>query len=124
MKRIFAVMKARQKEFYRDRSSMGWNFAFPFLVVFGFAFAFSGGNQKLYKVGIMGEQLKSLSFLKTKFIDFVDTPNNEKSVAKLRIHKFDLLLGQKGNEVLYWTNKSSPKGYFLEKILKIDILNI
>ncbi len=121
MKRIFAVMKARQKEFYRDRSSMGWNFAFPFLVVFGFAFAFSGGNQKLYKVGIMGEQLKSLSFLKTKFIDFVDTPNNEKSVAKLRVHKFDLLLGKKGNEVLYWTNKSSPKGYFLEKILLSEL---
>ena len=124
MKKILAVMKARQKEFYRDRSSMGWNFLFPFLVVFGFAFAFSNGNQKLYKVGLLGDirkDFQSLTFLKTKYIDFVEVQNEAKSVQKLRVHKFDLLLVKKGDEVQYWTNKSSPKGYFLEKILRGDL---
>ena len=114
-------MIARQKEFYRDRSSMGWNLAFPFFVVLGFAFAFSNGDQKLYKVGLMGDfkdkKVKEIPFLKTKYVEFVDTEKGEKSVKKLKHHKFDLLLLNEGGELSYWTNKSSPKGYFLEKVL-------
>tara|TARA_Y100001954_G_scaffold86756_1_gene95093 strand:- start:2006 stop:3025 length:1020 start_codon:yes stop_codon:yes gene_type:complete len=125
MKKIWAVMIARQKEFYRDRSSMGWNLAFPFFVVLGFAFAFSNGDQKLYKVGLMGdfksERVKKISFFKTKYVEFVETEKGEKSVKKLKHHKFDLLLLNEGGELSYWTNKSSPKGYFLEKILLSDL---
>mgnify|MGYP004261779291 CR=1 FL=1 len=75
-------MIARQKEFYRDRSSMGWNLAFPFFVVLGFAFAFSNGDQKLYKVGLMGdfksERVKEIPFLKTQYVEFVKTEKGEK----------------------------------------------
>ena len=128
MKKIWAVMIARQKEFYRDRSSMGWNLAFPFFVVLGFAFAFSNGDQKLYKVGLMGdfksEKIKGIPFLKTKYVEFVETEKGDKSVKKLKHHKFDLLLLNEGGELSYWTNKSSPKGYFLEKILLSDLKDI
>jgi len=128
MKKIWAIMIARQKEFYRDRSSMGWNLAFPFFVVLGFSFAFSNGNQKLYKVGLMGDfkngKVKMIPFLKTKYVEFVKTEKGEKSIKKLKHHKFDLLLLNEGGRLSYWTNKSSPKGYFLEKILLGDLKTI
>ena len=87
MNKIWAVMVARQKEFYRDRSSMGWNLAFPFFIVLGFSFVFSNGNQKLYKVGLRGDfkrgEVKEMPFLKTKYVEFVEAEKGEASVKKL-----------------------------------------
>lgn len=41
MKRFFALLNARNKEFVRDRGSLTWSLLFPFLIVIGFSFAFS-----------------------------------------------------------------------------------
>jgi ABC-2 type transport system permease protein len=41
-KRFFAVVKARNIEFFRDRSSLGWNLFFPILMLAGLSFVFSG----------------------------------------------------------------------------------
>ena len=33
LKRLWSILKARNLEFFRDRSAFGWNFLFPFLLV-------------------------------------------------------------------------------------------
>ena len=39
-RRFLALFRARNTEFWRDKSSFIWNVFFPFLLVFGFAFIF------------------------------------------------------------------------------------
>ncbi len=40
--RLWALFKARNKEFFRDRAAFGWNFLFPFLLVAGVGIIFGG----------------------------------------------------------------------------------
>ena len=45
VKRTLAVVKARNREFYRDKAGLGWNLVMPLLMILGFAFLFSGGPE-------------------------------------------------------------------------------
>lgn len=45
IKRFLAVLHARNLEFVRDRSALGWNIALPMLIVLGMWFLFSGGER-------------------------------------------------------------------------------
>jgi ABC-type multidrug transport system permease subunit len=119
MKKFWALFIARNKEFYRDRAAFGWNLFFPVIVIFGFAFSFSGGNQNLFKVGVFDETKTHapIEFTQTQFIEFISYPDLKPALERLRHQQLDLVisLGQKN---LYWMNESSPKGYLLERILK------
>ena len=55
LRRLWAVFVARNKEFLRDRGALAWNLMFPLFVVFGMSFAFSGRNQEVFKIGVIGE---------------------------------------------------------------------
>ncbi len=55
MKRFLAILHARNMEFIRDKSSLGWNILFPLLLVVGFAVVFTGEPKPLFKVGVMGD---------------------------------------------------------------------
>jgi len=118
MKKFWTLLDARNKEFYRDTGSLAWNFLFPIIVVFGFAFAFSGGNQDMFKVGVHGVTGAD-QFRQTKYIQYVPVDDVEASVGKVRRHQLDMLLdlGDLGRPARYWVNSSSPKGYLLERIL-------
>ncbi len=125
--RIAAVFDARNREYLRDRSAMAWNFLFPVLVVMGFAYAFSGNPQPLFKVGVLvpaGATLESLReqapFLSTPQVEWVAIPEQEGSTSrdqafrKLTHHAFDLLWAP-GR---YWLNETSPKGQVLERLIR------
>ncbi|MCI0505301.1 MAG: ABC transporter permease [Gammaproteobacteria bacterium] len=118
IRRFYAVLKARNYEFIRDKSALGWNFLFPILIVAGFAFAFSDDNIDLYKVGVYGELNKNTDtqhpFFDTRHIHFVTVDNLEKSIVKVERHQLDMLfdLGQRR----YWINSQSPSGYILERV--------
>ena len=58
IKRIWTLIKTRNKEFYRERSSLAWNLLFPFLIIAGFTFIFNDDNRAMYKVGVIIEQSK------------------------------------------------------------------
>jgi len=119
-KRFWAVFHARNREFFRDRSSFGWNFFFPFLLVFGFAFVF-GNGQPMFKVGVMGEQDAYISkplLFDVKHIQWVPYLEQDVAVKKLRQHQIDLLVQL--DRKTYWVNRSSPKGYMVEKLLLAD----
>lgn len=54
--KIFGHMfLANLKEFYRDRSSLFWMFAFPLIFTFIFGLVFSGNDQATYPIGIASE---------------------------------------------------------------------
>lgn len=119
MKKIIAVFKARNIEFFRDRSSLAWNILFPVLMIFGFALIFSDTNNAEYKVGVLGDIKKQSfqAFRETRYIDFVTYGDEKIALDKLRQHQIELLidLNNKGH---YWVNNESSKGYLLESILQ------
>ena len=51
LKRLWAIFKSRNHEFFRDREAFGWNFLFPFLIIVGFSVIFGGDHQTEFKVG-------------------------------------------------------------------------
>lgn len=115
MTRFLAILDARNKEFLRDTSALAWNFIFPVLVVVGFGFAFSKGNQDVFKVGVIGQLAASeQNFFGTQYVQFVPETVEADLLAKLKRHHYDMAIA--GDQ--YWINSSSPKGYLLERILK------
>ncbi|MCU7827480.1 MAG: ABC transporter permease [Candidatus Thiodiazotropha sp. (ex Myrtea sp. 'scaly one' KF741663)] len=118
LRRFLAALQARNLEFLRDRTALGWNFIMPVLIVMGFAFAFSTGHQDLYKVALFGQAQTDTplaTFLETRYIDFIPVDDLNDAIDKVDRHQLDLLLDQE--EQRYWVNSTSPKGYLLEQIL-------
>jgi ABC-2 type transport system permease protein len=129
MKEFFSLLVARNKEFYRDRGTLGWNFVFPFLIVLGFAFGYSGDPQNEFKVGIYRDPSATVTlpkeFLDTKYIEFIPIDNLTDAIQKVSRHQIHLLLASGPElQMRYWINASSQKGYVVEKILKGTTTNL
>ncbi|WP_077340775.1 ABC transporter permease [Pseudocolwellia agarivorans] len=120
-KRFFAVVKARNLEFFRDRSSLGWNVLFPVLMLAGLSFVFSGDGRGVYKVGVINLPTAQSSFIETKHIDFVDYNDVTLATTKLEHHAIDLLVDF--NLKKYWVNEGAPNSYLVEKIFKSEHTN-
>ena len=123
MKEFFALLIARNKEFYRDRATLGWNFVFPFIVIVGFAYGYQGSSQAMFKTGMITEANPAVpaseaadSFRKTPSVQFVPVDDLEKAIQKVRMHQLDLVIST-GPRLKYWVNPLSPKGQVVEKLL-------
>ncbi|MCP4488415.1 MAG: ABC transporter permease [Gammaproteobacteria bacterium] len=117
-KRIYALFEARNTEFIRDRSSLGWNLILPILMIIVFAYAFTDENPEKFKVGVIGDTQSneaSGSFTATRFIKFVEFENLVDSLVKVERHQIDLLFDADNDR--YWINQTSPNGYIVEKLL-------
>jgi ABC-type multidrug transport system permease subunit len=112
--RFFAVVKARNIEFFRDRSSLGWNLLFPVLMLVGLSFVFSGDGRAVYKVGVLNLTQSQSSFLETKYIGFIDYQETALAKVKLEQHSIDLLVDFTMQR--YWVNQGAPNSYLVEKI--------
>ncbi len=117
LKRIYAIFRARNREFVRDRSSLSWNIILPVALMFGLSFIFGGGGRTQYTVGVLqsAEELDTNlhPFLDTRYIRFVVVKNEEDGFRKIGRHQLDLLV-QFDEPRRYWINPDSPKGYFAE----------
>ncbi|MBT4363610.1 MAG: ABC transporter permease [Desulfobacterales bacterium] len=126
-RRIWTLFKTRNHEFFRDKSALGWNFVFPFLIIAGFGFLFGDNGKTLYKAGIIrtevsetasmnlsSNNLKFEIFRKTNFIEFIDFKSKDAAIEKLRHHRIDFLINPDSGK--YWVSKSSPNGYIVEKL--------
>ncbi|MCP4990055.1 MAG: ABC transporter permease [Colwellia sp.] len=118
-KRFFAVFKARSIEFFRDKSSLGWNLFFPVLLLIVFSFVFSGDGRSVYKIGLLetpehvqGTALMTLKEL--RFINFINYSDLDLAKEKLSQHSIDLLVDFETKR--YWVNDESSKSYLVEKI--------
>lgn len=140
--RFYAILKGRNLEFFRDKSSLTWSIVFPVLLLVGFALVFSGDGKDQFKVGLLNSPVgqgavnvdpssfdtskqasenasekltHSAGFLATKYVEFVDYENSDVAIEKLRQHRLDMLIDFESKQ--YWINESSPNGYFMEKLL-------
>ncbi len=121
MKKFFAILHARNMEFIRDKSSLGWNILFPLLLVLGFAFVFSGEPKPMFKVGLLGDtgSLKKTDreFFDTKYVQFISFDDVKKALDKVEHFQLDMLIDVRGG-IRYWVNENSPNGYVLERMLR------
>ncbi len=122
LQRFLAILSTRNKEFLRDRSSVGWNIIMPILVVAGFALIFTGDFADQYKVGVLQtskqnttEKATIAPFLQTKYIEFINITDLELAKTKVQRHQLDMLLDPVNRR--YWLNNESPKGYLVEKVM-------
>jgi ABC-type multidrug transport system permease subunit len=113
-KRFFAVFRARNIEFFRDRSSLGWNLLFPILMLVGLSFVFSGDDKAVYKVGVVNIASVQSTFIETRYVEFIDYEDKSSATLKLEQHAIDFLVDF--SDKSYWVNQGSPNSYLIEKI--------
>ena len=114
MKKFVSLLHARNMEFIRDRGTLIWNIAFPVLLVFGFAFAFSGGSQSLFTVGTLGEVPEGFTVARGGAADLVAYDDLDEAVGKVRRHQLDMLIDFRAGE--YYVNEGAPNGTIVEQL--------
>ncbi|MCY7296114.1 ABC transporter permease [Alteromonas sp. a30] len=128
-KRIFAVFKARNLEFFRDKGSLGWSLVMPIIIIIAISAAFDGDGKAQYKVGVMHgmpdviqepalaheNESEKVGFFALKHVEFV--PYEDLTLAQIKVqrHSIDLLVDWQSKQ--YWVNQTSPKGYVIEQLL-------
>ena len=125
-KRMWAMIVARNREFFRDRAAFGWNFMFPFLLIGGFAIIFGGEEHKEFKVGIFpcavsapasSEECVPRALKHLKYIKYIQIEDLGAGLSKLKHHKIDMLVDLAKNPYHYWVSDTSPNGYIVEKMV-------
>lgn len=113
MKRMLTLFFARNKEYYRDKSSLVWSFIMPPLIIGVVALAFGSGGQPLFKVGLMGDQVAQDLF-KPGLVHTVAIDDESYGQSRVAHHQLDMLVA----DSRYWVNPSSQKGEVLEALLQ------
>jgi ABC-2 type transport system permease protein len=118
IRRLLAVLHARNLEFVRDRGTLVFTLVLPMALVIGMGFVFGGPERPLFKVGVLDTRVDRAAnpFLHERYVDFVALPDEGKALHKLTHQQIDLLLDPHGKP-RYWVNTQSPKGYIVEKLL-------
>jgi hypothetical protein len=116
LRRLAAMTWARSLEFLRDRSALGWNFAFPLLLVAGFAWIFSGPAQPLFKVAVLLPPGQPLT-VEAPGVQFYAETDEAAARAKVARHRIDLAVDLRGASARYFVNPESPKGSVVEAVL-------
>jgi len=100
-------------EFIRDRGTLFWNLLFPVVLVVGFSFAFSGENDYLFKIGVMGDTSGSpVSLLELESAEIIEySGNRDDVIEKIRRHQLDMLIDF--DAALYFLNDESPSAEVL-----------
>ncbi|WP_371378137.1 ABC transporter permease [Thalassotalea aquiviva] len=112
--RFLAVVKARNIEFFRDKSSLAWNIVFPVILLAIFSLVFSGDGRSVYKVGVVNHTSIKHNFEQTKYIDFVSYTQVNDAMLKLEHHQIDMIVDHDSRQ--YWVNEKSANSYLIEKI--------
>ncbi|MDC2891473.1 hypothetical protein [Psychrosphaera algicola] len=115
LKRFWAILKARNLEFFRDKSSLSWSIIFPVLLLAGFAVVFSDNDKDVYKVGVIDKPENFSAFSDVRFINFVDYQDIDAAMTKLERHQLDLVIDHTNKKI--WQNESSANSYIVQKML-------
>src|SRR5690606_35258678 len=116
MKKFLAIFRARNREFLRDRSTVGWNIILPIVLVFGLGFIFSDTHRPMFKVGVVAAGDARDPFLETEYVQFIPVEDADRARQRVARHQLDMLL-ELGETKRYWINPDSPRGYVLERML-------
>lgn len=128
--RIWAMVRARNYEFFRDKAAFGWNFLFPFLIIAGFGIIFGGGGYSGFKVGVFPAVKVALrpadmtlpqKFAATEHLEFIGFQTLEEGLDRLKHHRIDFLVRQDSPDWQYWVLESSPRGYIVERLFQAGL---
>ncbi|WMS86935.1 ABC transporter permease [Pleionea litopenaei] len=114
-RRFLAIFKTRNLEFWRDRSALSWNLAFPLLLIVGMAVVFDKPNTTELKVGLVDTQEKPSELETIKYTEFVFYQSQQEANNKLSHHQIDLVINP--TLKLYYVNQQSSKGYLALGVL-------
>src|SRR6476620_10270225 len=123
MKKLLALISARNKEFYRDRSSLIWTLLFPFIVLAGFRYGYSGRQDPLIRIMALPPSSVSSPMIQnlqsTPGIELKTTDHESTALKKLEHYETDLVISMtdQGNRVAYFLNQDSDKGKLSERLL-------
>jgi ABC transporter DrrB family efflux protein len=123
MKKLLALIKARNLEFYRDRAALSWTILFPFVVLAGFAYGYSGKSEPLLVVrasGVASAEHPVIRALKeTPGMDFQMLSDEDAVLKKLSRYEADLAIraSEDGKRITYAFNPDSEKGKLAERLL-------
>lgn len=117
MKKFLALLIARNKEFYRDKASLSWNFVFPVLIIVGCAVAFSNPDTTIFKVGLNGDiaTLKKLPFVQEPYVKTYTYGKLTRGLDRIEHHQLDLLISS-GDGGRYWVNPQSAASRAAEQL--------
>jgi ABC-2 type transport system permease protein len=121
MRRLLAVIHARNLEFVRDRGTLLFTLLLPVMLVLGMSFVFGGPERPLFKVGVLAAQVErgSRPFVRERYVEFIAMPERATALDKLTHQQIDLLFEPR-TPPLYWVNTDSPRGYIVERLLLAD----
>lgn len=111
------MFKARTMEFVRDRGTFIWNLIMPVFLVFGMAFAFSGPESALFKVGVVGTAPSDMPFMSLEQAQFIPYQGDDAlatALQRLERHQIDMVLDFSASQ--YAINAESSKGRLLRNL--------
>lgn len=119
MNQLSALFWARTKEYYRDRGSLIWSFVMPPLIIAVVAFAFSGKETPLFKVGIYPGDQPPAAFAQNDYVQNIAFDDVDAAKQKVRHHQIDLLILTDGSR-RYLYNPESQNARVLRDLLALD----
>jgi ABC-type multidrug transport system permease subunit len=115
MKTFFALFIARNREFFRDRASLSWSLLFPILIIIGCALAFSGKEEQVLIVGVMGPH-PDIALLKDAYAEVIDYSDQQQALTRLAHHQLHALIDTSSQA--YWTNSASSRSRIALQLLQ------
>ncbi|MBW3141500.1 ABC transporter permease [Ferrimonas balearica] len=112
MNALFALIRARNIEFIRDRSALSWSLLFPVLLIIALAVVFDDQDAPLYRVGVVGAPHSADVLGEFRYLQLIPYESEPGYLAVGR-HRVDLLLTPTG----YAINPDNRQGYMIEQLL-------
>lgn len=118
MNKLLALIDARNKEFYRDRSALIWTLLFPFIVLAGFTYGYSGRQEPLLRVrAVAASTADVVSALRAlgavPGVELKEVDDERAALARLERYEVDLVVSGGG----YWFDPDADKGRLAERLL-------
>lgn len=115
MKTFLALFVARNREFFRDRASLSWSLLFPILIIIGCALAFSGKEEQVLIVGVMGPH-PDIALLQDAYAEVIDYSDQQQALTRLAHHQLHALIDTSSQA--YWTNSASSRSRIALQLLQ------
>ena len=125
MKKMLALISARNKEFYRDRTALIWTLVFPFIVLAGFTYGYSGRQDPILRLSVYPTASSSQPLIsalrETPGVELKFTDDEKAALHKLSHYETDLLISSigDGSHLVYSMNSDSDKGKLSERLLNL-----
>ena len=124
MNKFTALVHTRTMEFIRDKGTFFWNLLFPIVLVAGFALAFNGNNDTLFKIGILGTAPEGdRPFLSLSSMEIIPyTEDREAVIQKIRRHQLDMFIDYE--DKAYYLNNQSSSAELLRIVGQNDLTDL